>query len=308
VKMKLAIAGLVLACPASASAQKIDVKIVGRQDSQTGYTYVVPGHFSSQSNSNVNCNLNPYDVACTGSTSTTGSISPPQNISYSVRGATFTLQLPDGRVAVVNCVGKLNWDNLNGAYRSCRAPLVDNIQAEFQGDNAKLQWVVSLDGKKTQSETYKVLAVLKPQTVSAQEAPISIEAPKSDAPNANSGFPGRWKSMTTGLVRTLRFEGDHIYMEVVLPSALVNAGAFSLGEAKKDGDKYVGKVNSHMVEKVDGGGASCSGAAPIELTLVTADRIEGRTFSSPFNAKLDWKTCSYSLPADWQPFTWIPVK
>jgi hypothetical protein len=37
---------------------------------------------------------------------------------------------------------------------------VDDVQAEFHGDNAKLVWVVSLDGKKTQSETYKVLAIL----------------------------------------------------------------------------------------------------------------------------------------------------
>jgi len=40
-------------------------------------------------------------------------------------------------------------------------PLVENIQAEFHGDKAKLTWVVSLDGKKTQSETYKVLAILE---------------------------------------------------------------------------------------------------------------------------------------------------
>jgi len=32
--------------------------------------------------------------------------------------------------------------------------------ADFKGDKAKLVWVVSLDGKKMQSETYKVLAVL----------------------------------------------------------------------------------------------------------------------------------------------------
>jgi hypothetical protein len=41
-------------------------------------------------------------------------------------------------------------------------PLVDTIQAEFNGDKAKLIWVVSLDGKKTQSETYKVLAISQP--------------------------------------------------------------------------------------------------------------------------------------------------
>jgi hypothetical protein len=36
---------------------------------------------------------------------------------------------------------------------------VDTIQAEFKGDSAKLTWSVSIDGKKTQSETYKIIAV-----------------------------------------------------------------------------------------------------------------------------------------------------
>jgi hypothetical protein len=38
--------------------------------------------------------------------------------------------------------------------------LVENIEAEFHADKAKLEWVVSLDGKKKQTETYKVLAIL----------------------------------------------------------------------------------------------------------------------------------------------------
>ncbi len=140
------------------TAQKFNVKIVDRQDSATGYTYTAPAYFNSQSNSNVNC----YgDVTCNESTTTTGSISPPRRISYQVRGATFTIQLPDGRAAVVNCESKYapRGDYIN--RRDCRMPLVENIQAEFHGDKAKLTWVVSLDGKKTQSETYKVLAILE---------------------------------------------------------------------------------------------------------------------------------------------------
>ncbi len=39
-------------------------------------------------------------------------------------------------------------------------PLVDEIEADFHGDKAKLEWAVSLDGKKKQSATYKVLAIL----------------------------------------------------------------------------------------------------------------------------------------------------
>lgn len=151
----------------SASAQKLAVKVIDRQDSDTDYTYVVPAHWFSNSNTNVNCGGGDTSVNCTASTNTTGTITPAHQVSYHVRGATFTLQLPDGRGAIVNCESKFKERMAGpaGNHRSCRMPLVENIEAEFHGDNAKLIWVVSLDGKKMQSETYKVLAVLdKPKS------------------------------------------------------------------------------------------------------------------------------------------------
>jgi hypothetical protein len=54
---------------------------------------------------------------------------------------------------------------INSFYRtlrtqSCRDPLVKEIEADFKGKDAKLKWPVSLDGKKFDSETYKILAVI----------------------------------------------------------------------------------------------------------------------------------------------------
>jgi len=142
------------------AAQKLEVQIINRQVSDTDYAYVVPGRLDSQSNSTANCFGIANSVNCSGSTTTTGSVTPAHEVSYPVRGATFSLLLPDGRVAVVNCESKyaLRGDYIN--RRSCRIPLVDNIQAEFDGDKAKLKWPVSIDGKKMESETYKLLAVL----------------------------------------------------------------------------------------------------------------------------------------------------
>jgi hypothetical protein len=130
--MKLAIAGLVVVCTASASAQKLEVKVIDRQDKEDSYDYVAV-----------------YNNITVGKT-------------FKVQGATFTLQLPDGRLAVVNCDSKFaeHMAGHAGNRRSCRAPVVDNIEAEFKGDNAKLFWAVSLDGKKMQSETYKILGIL----------------------------------------------------------------------------------------------------------------------------------------------------
>jgi len=126
------VCGLLFVCAASASAQRLDVKIVDRQEKEGSYDYV-----------------GVYNNVATGAT-------------FHVHGATFTLLLPDGRLAVVNCESKFaeHMAGAAGNRRSCRMPIVDNIVADFHGDNAKLFWSVSLDGKKIQSETYKILGIL----------------------------------------------------------------------------------------------------------------------------------------------------
>jgi hypothetical protein len=89
-----------------APGQKMNVKIIQRQNSESEYTYVVPGHFNSTSNTNLNCNTGSTNVNCTGRTTTSGTSTEPREISYRVAGVTFSLLLPDGRVTVVNCEGK----------------------------------------------------------------------------------------------------------------------------------------------------------------------------------------------------------
>lgn len=135
-KNLLLIVGLSLACATSAAAQKLDVKIINRQDSSQSYEYATFNTFGS-------------------------SVATAAGATFQVQGATLTLQLPDGRIAVVNCEYKFA-EHMAGAIgnrRSCHVPLVDEISAEFHESDAKLTWVVSIDGKKTQSETYKILAV-----------------------------------------------------------------------------------------------------------------------------------------------------
>jgi hypothetical protein len=131
-KWSLAVAGVFLLCGSSMFAQELDVRIVDRQDKEDAYDYAAV-----------------YNNVAVGK-------------SFKVHGATFTLQLPDGRLAVVNCESKFaeHMAGPVGNRRSCRTPVVDTIQVDFHGDNAKLIWPVSLDGKKMQTETYKILGVL----------------------------------------------------------------------------------------------------------------------------------------------------
>jgi hypothetical protein len=146
----------------------------------------------------------------------------------------------------------------------------------------------------------------EPSRRASNDALASNETPKSGTENSNSGFPAHWKSMTDGTVRTLRFEGEYIYGEQEFSEAAAKAGEFSLVDVKRDVEKYVGKMNRRVASP--DGGASCAGSWPIELTLVTPSRIEGRVYSPPPNATTDWRACTYSPQSEWQPFSWIPVR
>ena len=154
------------------------VKIIDRRDSESGYTYVVPGRVQSNSSGVANCSGSSNTIAtvapgsvqsnsngtanCSGSSNTTATVTPSLVGSYSVRGATFSLLLDDGRIAVVNCASKANRTQFNhAARRDCRMPIVNDIEVEFSGDSAKLIWPVSIDGKKMESETYKIIGILK---------------------------------------------------------------------------------------------------------------------------------------------------
>lgn len=152
----------ILSSVTPAFPQTLTVKIINREDNETDYTYVVPGFSSSNSNTSVNCSGDGSNVSCNGTTTTNGTSTPGHEVSYHVRGATFSLQLPDGRVAVVNCESKFaeHMAGPAGNHRSCRVPLVDELEVEFSGDKAKLKWNVSIDGKKSATETYKILGVL----------------------------------------------------------------------------------------------------------------------------------------------------
>lgn len=160
--MALSCIVVLFANPAAAEKNELTVKIIDRQNHETQYTYSVPGYSTAVANTNSNCFGTNSTVNCSGTTTVTGTNTPPRVRSFEVQGATFSLQLPDGRVAVVNCESKFaeRFAGREGNHRSCRMPLVDTIQVEFSGDKAKLKWSVSIDGKKIESETYKILGIL----------------------------------------------------------------------------------------------------------------------------------------------------
>lgn len=140
------------------AAEKISVIILDQQNRDGSYRYVVPGYSITTSNAAgaIKGVRNSASNSEAGSGNKRNALGATE--SYLVTGATLTLKLPDSRVVVVNCSPKINLVPIPGS-RSCLIPPINKIQVVFNGDKAKLEWPVSIDGKRIQKETYKILAI-----------------------------------------------------------------------------------------------------------------------------------------------------
>jgi hypothetical protein len=149
-------ATIALTMSPAAFAQTFLVHIVQRQDTKTELTAVIPDRAETTATKS---STGEKKAAGSDKTAATTDKGTPTR-SVSVTGATLTLQLPDRRLVRVTCESKYAFrlDYIN--RRSCRTPPVDEVTAEFNGDEAKLVWSVSLDNRKTQSETYTILNIV----------------------------------------------------------------------------------------------------------------------------------------------------
>jgi hypothetical protein len=305
----LLLAGL-LCCPVlRAQENAFHLTVLGYQWTTTHktLTFSWPGHANTSCSGSTD--MNGYvssggNISASGTTSDTCSTTytPPTNQNIDIqKPVVFILAETESSRMVLSCTRNLRWSQCHALNPGEFLGRNDNGHFEVQAlsGKGKEEWI--------KFDILQQTAITKQQTQTppAQEASTSIDAPKSEAASASSAFPARWKSMTSGSIRTLRFEGEYIYGETVFSEAAVKAGVFSLMDVKKDGEKYAGKINTHIVSQ---DGKSCSTSWPIELTLVTPERIEGRAFHPPANAKTDWNACTFTPPADWQAFAWIPVR
>ncbi|MGH9628171.1 MAG: S1C family serine protease, partial [Bryobacteraceae bacterium] len=137
----------------------------------------------------------------------------------------------------------------------------------------------------------------------------------STAPDVftSTGYPSLWKSLSSGAVRRLRFEGDFIYGETVMNEEARKRG-FDSYELKRDQSGYKGVHRAGFTCTYDARiywtdstrYNQCKFEAQLEFNSVTPTRIEGRIFAPSEGAKFDCKKCSYAGKSAWQPFVWIP--
>lgn len=127
----------------------------------------------------------------------------------------------------------------------------------------------------------------------------------TDAFTAVPAFPEIWKSLVTATSRRIRRTEGHIYIELIVDAQAKAAGRFGLGELKGADNTYTGIWRSPLFR---GNGDSCVGEFPIEITKVSPDRIEGRTWSTlePGNyPAIDWSRCKFKKEG-WRSFVWVP--
>jgi len=272
-----------------------------------------PVNFTWQGHSNTSCNGNSnvtgyvsgsgsFSANGTSSGSCSTTFTPPSTQTIDIqKPVVFILAETDSSRMVLSCTRNVLWSQCEALNPGTFLARTDKGHFEVEASNGKgkEEWVKFEIVQ--QSAIQRTVVQPIPQT----DAKVSILPPTSAADNSNPGFSTRWKSMTSGNLRTLRFTGDYIYGEVVISEAATKAGMFSLMEVQKSGEIYKGTSNIRQVRQ---DGVACSYKEDVELTLVTPARIEGRGMSPPDNAKLDWTSCTYSPSPTWKEFAWIPVQ
>src|ERR1700739_1956801 len=124
----------VASCAPLASAQKLEATVLYRQDSDVNYFAVIPGYSSPAPESSPTCALDPNPAVCSSTTPGNELLSEQGEVTYNVTGTTLSLLLPDGRIALVNCVNKYSPKGNYVNRRSCGMPLVEHVQAELNGN------------------------------------------------------------------------------------------------------------------------------------------------------------------------------
>jgi hypothetical protein len=155
------------ACVQSVCAQKLDATVMYRQTSDSNYFAVIPGFTSTPDEGGTDCSLEPLSEACAVPSRTNGAVFLQGQVSYNLVGTTLSLMLPDGRVALINCVNKYSSKGNYISRRICAMPLVVHVEAELSGKNAKLKWPVGSDGK-INAETYRIIAILNKQLIASR--------------------------------------------------------------------------------------------------------------------------------------------
>lgn len=185
-----------------------------------------------------------------------------------------------------------------------------------QSLNNSKKWRPELDdllrSVKNEAERPTTSSTNSGTTESVKKPSTSISPPVSNA----DGFPTRWKSLQTGIIRTLRKDGDYIYFEADLTDEQADLGLSNRGQVTKQGDAYVGTLSSTpwywwKINPTTGKKYSekvCRVDYAITLKIVSPTRIEIDGEQHPTGTKAN-KDCKPDKKKIAMPTAvWIPIE
>lgn len=144
----------------------------------------------------------------------------------------------------------------------------------------------------------------------------ALRASPSDNFKETDAFPLLWKSLVSGKKFKIRAQNDFVYVEWIVPEEAARVGVFSAWELRKGSNGYTGNAR-HVIAcsydtddwarfSVKTVNKKCTFENPVEFSLFTPSRIEGRSLSGPSDVKLNCRKCTYNQAPAWQRFAWIP--
>lgn len=207
---------------------------------------------------------------------------------------------PGGRgLKLIQTDAAVNPGNSGGPLVNAKGQVIGIVSAKLRGSE-NLNFAVPINYLRGMLN-----ALQKPMTL----AEMRSQTGKSDVFSSQS-LPSRWKSLASGTTKIVRFDGDHLYVETVLPEEERRLGNFSVSELSKVGGAYSGTTRNQFVCQYRAWNGyqnnSCTLAGALRLRFSSPTRIEGEAESYPQNTKFDCRKCSYSKKSEWQSFVWIP--
>jgi S1-C subfamily serine protease len=214
-----------------------------------------------------------------------------------------------GGFKMIQTDASVNPGNSGGPLVNQKAEVVGIIRYKI-GGTENLNFAVPVNYLRGMLE-----APLTPMSLDELRAKL---AKKTDVFQQSDSLPTRWKSLLSGTTKIIRRDGEHIYVETVLPEAAKQAGCFNMADLQKKGDNYSGTGKESCIcqyQKRRGSPLSAlydtftnryANEWPIEITKLTPTRIEGVATGEPEDAKFNCEKRTYSKPPVQRPFVWIP--
>jgi hypothetical protein len=174
--------------PSPIAAQKMSVRIVSHRIGGQEYSRYVPGVALNNGNATANCGAYGNTANCSGSANGSSVYVPAHVVTGYIKDIDMVLLLPDGRKVHVGCEDRLRTMWKGPHY--CKNPTTDDAEADFSGREVKLKWVVGIDGKKKDSETFIIYGVTPAETASPR-SPVTPAPPTTPAGPPQYQTPAR---------------------------------------------------------------------------------------------------------------------